>query len=80
MNRLIRVLVILLFFEIGVLLLIAPWWTSFWRQNYFLERYPELVPVVLNPFVRGAVSGLGVLNILIAASALRGRSQSVARD
>lgn len=38
-------------------------WSSFWEQNYFAERWPALLAFVRNNFVRGAVSGLGVVNL-----------------
>lgn len=76
MNLLLRGLAILIVFELGVLLLVVPW-SPFWEYNGMLQRYPELIPILLSPFVRGAVSGLGVLDILIAASMIfsRGNSQ-----
>ncbi len=45
-----------------MLLIVVPW-SSFWERNYFLEILPVLRPVVTNSFVRGAVSGLGVVNL-----------------
>ena len=63
---------ILICFEIGILLLILPW-TPYpqWNDNYLLAmasdhlHWPGLAVFVKNGFVRGAVSGLGVLNILL---------------
>ncbi len=72
MNRLLRVLVMLIFFELGVLLVFLPW-SGAWERNYFLNRYPALIPVLLNPSLRGAVTGLGVLDIALAAGMLRRR-------
>lgn len=65
MNRLLRVLLFLICFELGILLIIVPW-SSFWERNFFLDRYPELIPVLLNPFLRGAITGIGLLDIWIA--------------
>ena len=39
-------------------------WSSFWELNYFGRLLPALVPVLRNDFVRGAVSGLGVINLI----------------
>ena len=50
---------------VGVILVIAPW-TAWWDQNYLLQPYPALRAVVLSPFVRGLVSGLGLVNIALA--------------
>jgi hypothetical protein len=69
MNRLTRVLLILLCFELGVLLVIVPW-SHFWERNFFLDRYPGLIPYLLNPYLRGAITGLGLLDMWIAAAAI----------
>ena len=39
-------------------------WLGFWERNYFAETLPVVGAVVHNNFVRGAVSGIGVLNLL----------------
>ncbi|MBK8312999.1 MAG: hypothetical protein IPL01_02770 [Acidobacteria bacterium] len=60
---------ILICFEVGVLLLILPW-THFWEDNIFLyfitgKLNAAWVPTFMTSgYVRGAVTGLGVLNIL----------------
>ncbi len=77
MNRILRVLLILICFELGVLLIFLPW-SGLWERNYFLNRYPSLNPFLLNPSVRGAISGLGLLNILLAAGMIRRRPAPVA--
>lgn len=75
MSRTLRVLMIFLCFELGVLLMILPW-SAFWERNFFLQRYPDLIPILLNPFLRGAVSGLGLLDVGIAAGMLKRRAPS----
>jgi hypothetical protein len=70
MNRLLRVLLSLDFFLLGVLLLFLPW-LGLWDHNYFLNRFPELIPYLTRPSVRGAVSGLGALDIVMAVGMLR---------
>jgi hypothetical protein len=70
MNRLLRVLLSLDFLLLGVLLLFLPW-LGLWEHNYFLSRFPGMIPYVLNPSVRGAVSGLGTLDIMMAVGMLR---------
>ncbi len=72
MNRLLRVVLIVLCFELGVLLVFIPW-SYAWERNYFLNRYPALIPYLLNPSVRGAITGLGVLDIVLAGGMLRRR-------
>ena len=39
-------------------------WSAFWDRNYFVASWPGLRAIVTNNFVRGAVSGLGVVNLL----------------
>lgn len=73
MKRLLRVLLVLLCFELGVILVLIPW-SAFWERNFFLDRYPQLIPVLLNSYFRGAISGLGLLDIWIAATLFRRRS------
>lgn len=51
------------FLEVGLLLLVLPW-SSFWERNYFAYTWPFLRPLIANDYVRGAVSGLGLLNLL----------------
>jgi len=73
MNRIFRALLVVLAFEMGALLLYLPW-SGYWEQNYFLSHYPSLMRVVLHPSFRGAVSGLGVLDILMAINWIGWRS------
>ena len=65
MNRVYRALQVVLAFEMGAMLLYLPW-TLYWEQNFFLSHYPLLMPIVLHPSFRGVVSGIGVLDILVA--------------
>jgi hypothetical protein len=60
-----RMLLAVFFLEIGVLLIVVPW-TSFWDQNVFIESSSSLQRMFNNHFVRGAVSGLGVINLGVA--------------
>jgi hypothetical protein len=64
-------------FLMGVLLILLPW-LGYWDHNFFLDKYPGLIPVLLHPSVRGAVTGLGAMDILLAGSMLRGNADSVA--
>lgn len=75
MNKVLRAILIVLCFELGALLLYLPW-SSFWEQNYFLVHFPALMSVVLHPSVRGLVSGLGVLDILVAIGLLQSRPEA----
>jgi hypothetical protein len=50
-----------------LLLFIVPW-SEYWDRNYFGLLSPAVHAVIVNYFVRGAVSGLGLLNIVAAFS------------
>jgi hypothetical protein len=50
------------FLEVGLLLLVLPW-SGFWEQNYFVLAWPPLAEWLRNDYTRGAVSGLGVVNL-----------------
>jgi hypothetical protein len=43
--------------------MVLPWWPPFWEHNYFAMAWPPLRAVLTNNFVRGAVSGLGLVNL-----------------
>ena len=45
-------------------------WSTFWDRNYFGEAIPAMRQVLTNNFVRGAVSGLGLVNVLAALGEL----------
>lgn len=74
MNRIARAILIVLCFELGALLIYLPW-SQLWEQNYFLSRFPVLIRVLLHPSIRGAISGLGLLDIVLAAGMIRRRPQ-----
>ena len=58
-----RLLLTAFFFEAGLVLLIIPW-SVYWEQNYFVQALPVVQTFITNDFVRGAVSGLGLVNLL----------------
>ncbi len=67
MNRVLRALLVVVCFEMGAMLLYLPW-SAYWETNFFLIHFPVLISLVLNPAFRGAVSGVGVLDIFLALS------------
>ena len=76
--RLSVIFYIILCLEIGLFLTVLPWWPqgmwglSDWGNNYFLlyaarkTGYQGLQTVIASGWVRGAVSGVGLLNLGIA--------------
>src|ERR1700686_863041 len=65
MNRMLSALLVVILCIMGAILFYLPW-TSIWEKNYFLSHFPSLMRILLHPAFRGAVSGLGVLDILLA--------------
>jgi hypothetical protein len=64
-----RLVFVALFLEVGFLLLVIPW-SSFWDNNYFAQAVPAVRALITNNFVRGAVSGLGVINLYLGLAEL----------
>jgi len=59
------VLLITFCLEIGLFLLIFPW-TEAWDNNYFANSIARVRQYWDNMYLRGAVSGLGVINLYIS--------------
>jgi hypothetical protein len=64
-----RLLLVAYFIEVGLLLVLVPW-SPFWERNYFVTEFPAIHEFVRNHYVRGAVSGLGVVNLLMGFNEL----------
>jgi len=68
------------FLEVGFVLLVVPW-SSYWDRNFFSLSWPPLHALLTSNYVRGAISGLGIVNVLVAVSEIaeifEGRSGSV---
>jgi hypothetical protein len=79
MKSFLHALLTLDIFLLGVLLILVPW-LGYWDHNFFLDKYPVLIPILLHPSMRGAVTGLGSLDVLLASSRVRGRTDSVANQ
>jgi hypothetical protein len=75
-QRFLRIVVLVIWLEFGFVLILLPW-LEIWEANYFLYQYPLLGLFVKNPFLRGAISGLGFMNVLLSIGAFR-RSSVVA--
>jgi hypothetical protein len=76
MNRLLQVVLLLIWLEVGLVLILVPW-SELWETNFFLYQYPLLGLFVKNPYLRGAVSGLGLINVFLALEAFRRRTSAV---
>jgi hypothetical protein len=77
MSRIVRVPVLLAWLVLGLILILVPW-SDVWETNYLLYQYPALGLLLKNPFLRGAISGLGFMNVLLSLEAFRRRVATVA--
>jgi hypothetical protein len=66
MEKLGAVLFCIFCLEVGLFLLFYPWIDALWTRNWFFHLKPEWRPVLMGQHFRGAVSGLGILNLFIA--------------
>jgi len=67
LRRVSLVVFVLCCLEIGLLLAVLPW-TTIWTENSLLVGNPRLQTFVQQNFVRGLVSGLGLLDIWLGIS------------
>ncbi len=75
MSRVLTILYIVFCFEMGVFLLLFPW-VKFWNENFFVNHYPWVSSIAKNYFLRGAISGIGLADIILAGYELwRARRQ-----
>jgi len=66
-HKLASILFAVFCFEVGVLLLVFPWMDS-WEVNYFSSFSVEWKQIWASNYFRGALSGLGLLNIYISCA------------
>jgi hypothetical protein len=77
MSRIVRVPILLIWLVLGLILILVPW-SDLWETNYLFYQYPALGLLLKNPFLRGAISGLGFMNILLSLEAFRRRVPTIA--
>jgi hypothetical protein len=58
-----HLLLVVLFLEVGFVLVVLPW-SPWWDRNYFAQSLPQVHAFITSNFTRGAVSGLGIVNLL----------------
>jgi len=68
MQRLSLAVFVLFCFYIGGLLTLLPWSPGYWEQNGWLLAHPAVNHYLQQGWVRGMISGLGLLDIWIAIS------------
>ncbi len=65
-GKLLNVCFAIFAFEIGIFLVIFPWMDDTWKMNYFPTVNPALRNIWEDPYFRGALTGLGLVNIYVA--------------
>src|ERR1700679_1324277 len=68
-------LFVILRLYVGVLVVLLPW-RSIWTTNAWINNWPLVASFIAQGWVRGLVSGLGLLNIWMAFSVLFRRKRS----
>jgi len=64
-HKLWGVVLVVIYFELGVFLVAFPW-SPYWPSNFFAWLSPEWREIWLNPYFRGAISGLGMTDIYLS--------------
>ncbi len=64
-HKLFSFVVIIACLELGLFLVMFPW-SKYWDDNFFSSLNENWQHLWMNPYVRGAVSGLGLLNLYIS--------------
>ena len=62
LQRVFVVVYVLFCIELGLVLITVPW-TRFWFNDGWMAQWPRLQHLMQQGFVRGAVSGLGLLDV-----------------
>jgi hypothetical protein len=67
MQRIWLVVFVLFCLEVGIVLMVGPW-TRAWTSNSLSNNFPTVHAFLMNGFVRGAVSGLGLVDFWLGIS------------
>ena len=70
LQRMSLLVLVLFCFYIGTLLAVLPWWPRYWDHNGWLLAHPAVEGVLNHGWVRGLVSGIGLIDIWIGVSEL----------
>lgn len=64
------VVFVLFCFYIGGLLTLLPWSPRYWDQNAWLMGHPVIDNVMIQGWMRGVISGIGLVDVWIGVSEL----------
>ena len=68
LQRMSLIVLVLFCVYIGTLMVVLPWKPRFWDQNAWLFAHPTVHAVVRQGWMRGIISGLGLLDIWVGVS------------
>jgi hypothetical protein len=77
-KRILYFVFVLFAIEMGLFLAALPW-SSFWERNILGSLFPSFRPVLLSNYFRGALTGLGLIDIWIGFSDLWNFRENLAR-
>lgn len=75
-SRVVRYFILSLWLLLGLALILIPW-SDVWDSNYFLFQYPSLALLLKNTFMRGGISGLGFMNVVLSLESFRHRASAI---
>ncbi len=65
LRRILGVCLVIFAFELGVFLVVFPWLRN-WEQSWIPVHVPVLAPIWMSHYFRGALTGVGLLNLYVA--------------
>ncbi len=69
LDRMWMVIYVAFCIEVGILLTVLPWYGRIWTDNSFMMVHPLLRTLAADNFIRGVVTGLGLVDIWLGISA-----------
>ncbi len=75
-GRILGLCLVIFAMEIGLFLLLFPW-TRTWDLNWVPLQSQNWADIWMDPYFRGAISGLGLLNIYVAFAELMRQLKSL---
>jgi hypothetical protein len=70
LQRMSLVVLVLFCFYIGALMTILPWSPRYWDHNAWLLGHPAVETVLQSGWVRGLITGIGLIDVWIGVSEL----------
>lgn len=64
-RRTLSICLVIFAFELGLFLLVFPWLRN-WEMSWVPVHSPALAAIWMSAYFRGAISGLGLLNVYVA--------------